>query len=239
MGRGSAIYLRIRALGPSNPEQGSPIFVVAFGECLISKRTGLKIISPSACARSLLWRWGCMMRSRNDVWVRRAVLILLMVVACGCAKSHSFSGDAKISAAPENAGDGREDTPSAPPADFPINTQGRAFPELAFSAPLCQSGTVCAGTFQLSKAWEQPVKYRWRTDDALYAKAPPAGVVYAQPNVHYVPTAGLLMFAPGETQKLIGVQNIDSTLVSRYIGVVIWECSVGGEAVDCNKILKR
>lgn len=107
-------------------------------------------------------------------------------------------------------------------------------PRVQFIGPPCLRGSNCVVQFQLDKSYSAAIDFDWRTDDTLYLSTAPAGVArYAQPNVHYAPTNGHIVFMPGQTLKTVYVQNINPYSYAVTIGVLMRNCTYGGRIDSC------
>jgi hypothetical protein len=112
-------------------------------------------------------------------------------------------------------------------------------PQVHFSAPLCQPHTNCVAYFTLAQAVPYETSFYWQTNDSGYKTLVPADSSYVIgiPNYHYVPVGHtLLTFAPGETQKIVNVQNINPTSSAIFIPVHMDTCVYDGAAVNCTSI---
>ena len=107
-------------------------------------------------------------------------------------------------------------------------------PKVSFIGPPCARGSNCLVEFALDKAYAAPVTFDWLTNDTLYLSSePPPSGVYAQPGVHYVSTQGQVVFAPGETQRRVFVQNINPYNIEIVIGVRMRNCAYGAFPGNC------
>jgi hypothetical protein len=106
-------------------------------------------------------------------------------------------------------------------------------PKLQFISPACNHLSMCSITFQLDKVYSEVTQFDWQTNDTLYMT--PHYPVYAQPNLHYIPTGGHVVFQPGETSKTVYVQNINSANYQVIIGVLLSACQFGPGYESCMK----
>lgn len=132
---------------------------------------------------------------------------------------------------------GGSTTPTTPGGGTTPTTPGGStivMPRVRFIGPPCVRGSNCVVQFQLDKSYSAAIDFDWRTDDTLYLTTAPAGVArYAQPNVHYVPASGHIVFMPGETLKTVYVQNINPYNYEVTIGVRMRNCMYGGRLDTC------
>lgn len=111
-------------------------------------------------------------------------------------------------------------------------------PRILFIGPPCVRGSNCTVTFKLEAPQAATVEFDWATHDTLYQQVAPAGKIYAQPNVHYVPKTGHVIFQPGETQKTVYVQNINPYNYEVTIGVRMTACYLGQYNDLCSKFFR-
>jgi hypothetical protein len=162
-----------------------------------------------------------------------SLVFVFMLTTTGCAK-HEFS--AVVAASVPDAStvpiSSRSDGSGA---SAQISQGNEEDPRIKFVGPPCVRGTNCVIEFQLDKARDKEVSFAWATNDVLYQTPTPAGQpIYGQPNVHYVPTSGQIMFAPGEVLKTATVQNINPYNIPINIGVVMHNCQFDHQPGDCS-----
>ena len=104
---------------------------------------------------------------------------------------------------------------------------------MQFVAPACQEGTTCLIQFKMAQPATAVFQFTWQTNDTLYLQTPPAGEIYGQPNVQYVPTSATVTFNPGDTVQNVYVQNINTQDTTVIIGVLMTNCSYGGVSESC------
>jgi len=108
-----------------------------------------------------------------------------------------------------------------------------------FTAPLCQRGTLCLGTFVLRQTLTAPLAFDWHTDDTIYQHPlADGGAPYGAPNVDYIPTGGRLVFPAGVTSIDVHIQDISPNNVAIRIGVTMVNCTYGGVAIDCQALFQ-
>jgi hypothetical protein len=113
-------------------------------------------------------------------------------------------------------------------------TTGATSPRAYFAGPPCLQGTLCVAEFHLDQAMPQATSFHWYTNDTAYISppyAPAPGSRIGKPNVDYVPTSGDLTFAPGETVKIVHIQNISPDPTDLTIYVRMTNCVYGGAVV--------
>lgn len=115
---------------------------------------------------------------------------------------------------------------------------GLILPKIQFIGPPCVRGSNCTVTFKLVTAQTETVEFDWHTHDTFYLTSAPAGKVYAQPNVHYIPTGGHIKFLAGETQKTVYVQNINPYNYEVTIGIKMTACYFGQYSDVCSSFFQ-
>ncbi|MGE0526757.1 MAG: hypothetical protein AB7P49_06810, partial [Bdellovibrionales bacterium] len=92
----------------------------------------------------------------------------------------------------------------------------------------------------LDKSYPATTEFDWRTHDTFYQEPrQPGEPVHAQPNVHYIPTSGHVIFAPGETVKQVFVENINPDNIEILITIIMSKCSYGGVRDSCVKFFEE
>lgn len=104
--------------------------------------------------------------------------------------------------------------------------------QMRLSTPVCGAYTTCPATFTLVKAPTEELRFAWATNDTKYTE----GAQYAKPNVNYVPTSGTLVFAAGETTKVIQIQSLDFNALLKI--PFLWQnCQSGGNFIACPTVV--
>jgi hypothetical protein len=112
-------------------------------------------------------------------------------------------------------------------------------PKVVFGGPPCLTGANCAFTYTLDAAVSSRIEFDWGTNDKLYLTPPASGsnYIYGQPNVHYTPVTGHLVFNPGDVLQTVHVQNTNPTpSIQMLIGVVMRNCMANGTLINCTDI---
>lgn len=104
------------------------------------------------------------------------------------------------------------------------------YPQITMKIPTCTSNQLCEVRVVLSRADAKAVSYKWQTNDTKYLSDPGR---YAQPNVHYVPTGGTVLFNPGVTQRPMHIQTL-SGFTQIDIPFLYGECTYDHKPVDCS-----
>ena len=78
-------------------------------------------------------------------------------------------------------------------------------------------------------------EFDWKTNDTLFQTPEPAGATYqyAQAGVHYLSTSGHAVFQPGETEKIVYVQNINPYSYEIVIGIRMSVCQYNTALGNC------
>lgn len=104
------------------------------------------------------------------------------------------------------------------------------YPQITMRIPTCTSNQSCQIQVVLNRADAKRVSYRWQTNDSKFTQDPGR---YAQPNLHYVPTGGTVIFNAGSTQQPMTIQTL-SGFTQIDIPFLYGECTYDNRPVDCS-----
>lgn len=152
----------------------------------------------------------------------------LFLLGCAPANFSPQSADVTVNASSQG-GDG-DLLATGTPTPQPTPTPGPyVYPKITMKIPTCQANSTCRVEVVLDRSDSRSISFEWATNDNKWQENPG---VYAQPNVHYVPTGGIVQFNPGSVGESLSIQSLSGFTTIR-IPFKWWNCRYNGEIVDC------
>lgn len=152
--------------------------------------------------------------------------IVLMVANQNCAKK-DFG---------QFAADEPTQVPSEELVQVDINSSIE-LPKISSVIPDCLPNTKCKITFKLNKASTLPLSFLWKTDDSEVSTwktgTLPPNVVWGIVNMHYISASDEVLFQPGQTEKVIEIQNINQSASGIRLKILISQCLLGTGSYRC------
>lgn len=148
----------------------------------------------------------------------------------GNSDTDGGSGSVPVTGTTDPANPSNPNNPADP--NNPNNpTMPQVYPEITYLIPTnCVANSTCVIKPTMNRSDAKSVSFQWATDDVAYTSNP---ATIAEPNVHYVPTRGMVVFNPTEIQKTMPIQTLNR-FTTIWIPFKWWDCRYDGKPLNCS-----